>query len=137
MAELTVGDRMTREVVTIGRNETLLAADRLMMQHGIRHLVVLDDDGVVTGVLSRHDVFRGALARALGYGSTAQDKLLDALLVKDAMSSEPITASADLDLADAARKMIDRHVGCLPVVSGSRLEGILTEGDFVRMALAP
>lgn len=125
---------MSKQLVTIGRNDTLLAADRLMQANRIRHLLVLDDDGRLTGVLSRRDLFRGALARALGWGSLAQDRLLDTLLVKDAMSEPVITASVATTLREAARTMIDREIGCLPIFAGSALVGVITEGDFVRMA---
>jgi len=134
-ADTRVSEVMTRAVVTIGRNDTLLDADRRMEEHGIRHLVVLGSDGEVAGVISRRDLFRGALANALGYGSVAQDKLFAALFVKEAMTDTAITATPDLPLREAARRMLDRRIGCLPVLEGPRLVGILTEGDFVRRAM--
>lgn len=130
-----VSEVMTRAVVTIGRNDTLLDADRRMDEHGIRHLVVLGADGEVAGVISRRDLFRGALAKALGYGSIAQDKLFEALFVKEAMSDPAVTATPDMVLREAARLMVDRRIGCLPVLDGDRLVGVLTEGDFVRRAM--
>jgi CBS domain-containing protein len=130
----TVADVMSRPAITIGRNETLLAADARMTEAGIRHLVVLDDDGMVAGVLSRRDLFRGTLASALGYGSHAQERMLESLLVKEAMSTEPVVTSPGTSLADAAKTLIARRIGCLPVLEGTKLVGVLTEGDFVRLA---
>src|SRR5262249_881696 len=99
-----------------------------------RHLPVLGDDGQeVVGVVSQRDLFRGALDRALGYGEHAHRKMLDTLVVKEVMSSEVVTITADTALADAARMMTERKIGCLPVVEGGRLVGILTEGDFVAL----
>ena len=129
----TVGEVMNREVHTLGRNDTLAAADELMKKAGIRHLPVLDEDGLLCGVVSQRDIFRGALLRALGYGSRAEEHLLSTLHVKEAMSEEPVTTTADTPLSKAARLMVKRHVGCLPVLEGERLVGILTEGDFVRL----
>ena len=130
----TVGDVMSREVHTLGRNDTLAAADERMKQVCIRHLPVLDEDGVLCGVISQRDLFRGALLRSLGYGSRAEEHLLQTMLVKEAMSEAPVTTTPGTPLAEAARLMVTRKVGCLPVVDDGSLVGILTEGDFVRLA---
>lgn len=129
-----VGDVMSSDVHTLGRNDRLVIADDLMQQARIRHLPVLDEDGVLCGIVSQRDLFRGALLRALGYGSRAEQTLLQTLVVKEAMVEEPVTTTADTPLADAARLMMKHGIGCLPVVDGEKLVGILTEGDFVRLA---
>ena len=129
----TVADLMSRETRTLGRNDKLNVADDLMKLQRIRHLPVLDEDGLLCGIVSQRDLFRGALLRALGYGSRAEQHLLDTLMVKEAMVENPITATADLPLAEAARLMTRHQIGCLPVVDGERLVGILTESDFVRL----
>ena len=129
-----VKDAMTAEVTTLRRNEQLTLADDLMNLGRIRHLPVLDDDGEeVIGVVTQRDLFRGALAKALGYGARARRKLLDSLLVKEVMTTEPTTTTPDTPLAEAARVLMERKIGCLPVVENHRLVGILTEGDFVAL----
>jgi CBS domain-containing membrane protein len=130
-----VRDVMTADVTTLKRNEKLTLADDVMQLGRVRHLPVLDDDGEeVVGIISQRDLFRGALANALGYGRHAQRKLLDTLSVKDVMSTDVVTTSPETSLAEAARVMMTRKIGCLPVVEGKRLVGILTEGDFVALA---
>jgi CBS domain-containing membrane protein len=127
-----VRDLMSGDVRSIDRNDSLAVADEVMSRERIRHLVVLDDDGIeVVGVLSRRDMFRGALSRALGYGGRAQERLLDQLRVKDVMTNSPITIGPDEPIRAAAERLIADKIGCLPVVEGDRLVGILTEGDFV------
>jgi CBS domain-containing protein len=127
-----VGDLMSREVRTVQRNDQLSIADDLLRMERIRHLPVLDDDGkTVLGVLSQRDLFRGALARTLGYGEHAQEKLLGQLLVKEVMTNDPVTVGPEVALAEAARLMLERKIGCLPVIENGRLVGILTEADFV------
>jgi CBS domain-containing membrane protein len=127
-----VRDLMSREVRTVERNDTLAAADEIMSRERIRHLVVLEDDGTgIVGVLSRRDVFRSALSRALGYGARAQERLMDQLRVKDVMTNSPITIGPDEPIRSAAQRLVAEKIGCLPVVEGERLVGILTEGDFV------
>lgn len=133
---MKVRDLMNAEVATVRRNDQLQIADDLMNLGRIRHTPVLEDEGdEVVGILSQRDLFRGALARALGYGERAQHKVLGMLFVKDVMTCDPITVAPERPLAEAAQLMLDKKIGCLPVVQGGRLVGILTESDFLRLAL--
>ena len=133
MKDLRVRDVMTQDVTTLKRNDKLILASDIMQLGRIRHLPVLEDDGRLAGILSQRDLFRGALARALGYGQHAQRKVLDSLVVKDVMSSDLITAAPDMPLIEAARVLMERKIGCLPVVEDEQLVGILTESDFVAL----
>jgi len=130
---LRVRDAMSRVVRTVGRNDQLAVADKLMKDERIRHLQVLAEDGIVCAVVSQRDLFRGALLRALGYGGRAEESMLRQVVVKEAMSEAVHTTSPDVPVADAARVMIERRIGCLPVVEGEKLVGILTETDVVRL----
>jgi len=127
-----VRDLMSSEVATLHRNDQLSIADDVMRLGRIRHLPVLDEDEQVVGIVSQRDLFRGALARALGYGAHAQQKLLGQLVVKEVMTNDPITISPDAPLAEAARLMLEKKIGALVVIEAGRLAGILTESDFVR-----
>jgi CBS domain-containing protein len=135
LGRIEVGRLMTPVVRTLQRNDQLTIADDVMREQRIRHLPVLDDDGIVCGVVSQRDLFRGALAKALGYGQTAQQKMHSMLLVKEVMSTTVVTVGPHEPLANAARSMLEHKVGCLPVLDGERLVGILTESDFVKLAL--
>ncbi|MBV8773230.1 MAG: CBS domain-containing protein [Deltaproteobacteria bacterium] len=134
MDRLKVRDIMTAQVTTLKRNDKLTLADDVMQLGRIRHLPVLDDEGEqLVGIVSQRDLFRGALAQALGYGQYAHRKLLDTFSVKDVMATEVITTGADTPLVEAARVLMERKIGCLPVIENGRLAGIITEGDFVAL----
>ena len=129
-----VKDVMTTDVTTLKRNEQLSLADDLMNLGRIRHLPVLDDEGKeLIGIVSQRDLFRGALASAIGYGQHGRRKLLNSLLVKDVMVTDLITTTPETPLVEAAQTMMKRKVGCLPVIKNGALAGILTEGDFVAL----
>jgi CBS domain-containing protein len=128
---MLVRDLMSTEVVTLDRDETLDIADRIMSLGRIRHMPVLDGDGRLCGVVSQRDLFRGALATALGLPPATQARLLGAILVREVMAADPVTTAPDTPLTQAAEVMLHRKIGCLPVVDGDRLVGILTEADFV------
>ena len=133
--DLSVRDVMSQNPKTLGRNDQLSLADDVMRAERIRHLPVLDEDGKLCGIVSQRDMFRGALAQALGYGTAGQGKVLAMLRVKEVMTTEVITIPPDAALAEAARTMLERKIGCLPVLDGGRrLVGILTESDFVALA---
>ena len=125
---------MTRDVVTLDRNDKLLVADDLMRLGRIRHLPVVDEEGRLAGIVSQRDLFHSGLIKALGYGTHAQRQALDMVVVKEAMRSEVVTTTPDTPLREAARLMLERKIGCLVVLDDSRLAGILTESDFVRLA---
>jgi CBS domain-containing membrane protein len=127
---LKVNDIMTREVKTLGRNDTLDIARDVMALGRIRHLPVLDD-GKVVGVVSQRDLFSAGLVAALGYGSRTQTTLLKTLSVKEVMSEPPITVSAEVRVTKAA--MMEKKIGCLPVVEGETLVGLVTETDLLRL----
>jgi len=133
---MKVREWMTPEVATVRRNDKLAIADDVMRLGRIRHTPVLDDhsDDLV-GIVSQRDLFRGALAGALGYGQHAQQKMMSMLVIKDIMATDPVTTTPDTPLAEAARVMLERKIGCLPVVEDGRLVGILTESDFLRFAV--
>jgi len=130
---LRVKDVMSREVRTVQRNDQLGVADKLMKDERIRHLPVIDESGDVCAVVSQRDLFRGALLRSLGYGSRAEETLLRQVVVKEAMSADLFTTTSDTPVAEAARVMVERRIGCLPVLDGGKLVGIVTETDFVRL----
>ena len=130
--KLRVGDVMTREVRSLGPNDQLTLADELMKQGRFRHVVVVDE-GRVVGVLSQRDIFHGALAWSLGQGRKAHEQLLATTPVKEVMASHVVTVDPNAPLVEAAALLREHKIGCLPVVAGEELVGILTEGDFLAL----
>lgn len=122
---------MTTEVATLGRNDTLDLADDIMSLGRVRHLPILDD-GKLVGVISQRDLFRSALAAALGYGTRAQKAMLKTLLVKDVMSDHLLTIGPDATVKEAAQLMVEKKIGCLPVLKDDVLVGLVTETDLLR-----
>lgn len=124
---------MQADVVTFGRNDRLSDVNELMKDRNVRHVVVLDEDDRVCGVVSQRELYRGALMRALGYGSHLTDKMLNEYVVKEAMSSELHVTSKDTRASEAAGLMLKKKIGCLPVLDDKKLIGIVTESDFLKL----
>ncbi len=119
---LTVDDLMVTAVVTIRADETVRAAHADMQMGAFRHLPVLDERGRLVGILSDRDVLR-ALSRP------------KETTIAEVMSRDPVTVTPDSAAHLAARIMLDRKFGALPVVGeDGRLIGLITETDFLEVA---
>jgi CBS domain-containing protein len=120
---ITVGDFMTRELMTVSESDDLAFAEGVLRVGGIRHLPVLRE-GRLVGLVTHRDLLR-----------TAGSHERRASAVSEIMVRELETAHPWTSLVVAARTMLARKFGCLPVVEADgRLVGIVTEADFVRFA---
>lgn len=128
---LTVADLMTPNPLAVRPDDDLVKAYDLLHDNAIRHLPVVDEDGDVVGVLSQRDLLRGALGGLEELPLTRQREYLELRTVGSLMVGEPEVCSPDDALRDAGQTMLDNKYGCMLVVEGERLVGILTEADFV------
>jgi CBS domain-containing protein len=127
---MKVNDIMVKEVATLDVNDELSLANDIMRLGRIRHLPVVDGLRLV-GIISERDLFRSSLAQALGYGTKATRDLMKTLHIKDIMVARVITVSPETALKDAVQLMVDKKIGCLPVVDEDRLVGLVTETDIL------
>ena len=127
---MKVRDVMVKEVATLDVNDELSLANDIMRLGRIRHLPVVDGTRLV-GIISERDLFRTSLAQALGYGSKDTRELMKTLHIKDVMVREVLTIGPEMELCEAVRLMVERKIGCLPVVENERLVGLITETDIM------
>lgn len=132
MLPCLVRDLMSQGVTTLHLNERLDLAHQIMNLTRIRHMPVLNDEGRLVGVITQRDLFHSALVKAMGVDTAEKLQILSGLAVEDVMVRELVSTQADTPLIEAARLMRERGVGCLPVLEGDTLVGILTEADFVK-----
>lgn len=138
MNDLRVRDFMTPNVVTVRADDTVAKAYDLMLDNRFRHLIVVDGEGDLVGLLTHRDLLRHALIERTGLPLSLQIGVMKRVCVEEVMTSEVETAEPGQWLQEAAALMFDNKYGCLPVVEGSRVVGIITESDFVRFfALTP
>ena len=129
-----VSELMSRNVVTIRGEDSCLEAVSRMHGARVRHLPVVSAEGGLIGIVTdrdlRHHLF--ALRVLKNVGMIAVDIILKAVPVKDVMSSPVMSVPAKADFVEAAHIMLEDKVGCLPVVEGGKVVGILTETDVLR-----
>lgn len=126
-----VADWMTRQVVTVGPDESVSRAMHLMKERGIKHLPVVKD-GRLVGVISDRDIKAYCPSRATSLDVYEINYLLAKAKVNEAMSSRLTTTTPDTPVEEAALTMLEGDVGCLPVLEGDLLIGIISDRDIFR-----
>ncbi len=134
MVQKMVRDIMAKNLVVLSRNEYLDLAKDIMTLGRIRHFPVVDG-GELIGVVSQRDLYRASLGSVMQFGEKTQNEFLRTIVVKEVMSEPPVTISPDAPIKDAAHLMIDRKIGCLPVMEAGKLVGLITETDLLRELL--
>ena len=113
---------MTRSPHTIGRDQTLASAHRLMRQHGLRHLPVLEG-GALVGVVSQRDLY---------FIESLTDIDLELVPVSEAMTMEVEVVDPQTPLRDVVQTMAEKKIGSTIVVQGKKIVGIFTVTDALR-----
>ncbi|MFO1463273.1 MAG: CBS domain-containing protein [bacterium] len=132
MPNLLVRDLMTEKLFTVRPEHDLAHLNDMMAEMHVRHMPVVDEDGALVGLVSQRDLLRTAMDPAGMLPVSEQRELLRNTRVREIMTVEVETATPDTDIAEAGNLMLENKLGCLPVVEGDQLVGILTESDFVK-----
>jgi acetoin utilization protein AcuB len=118
----TVRQYMTPSPCTVPRDQAVTVAHRLMREHGIRHLPVMDGEAVV-GVLSERDIL---LVESLP-GVNPTD-----MRVEEAMAPDPYEVTPDAPLAEVVATLLQRRIGSAIIVDDGRVAGVFTTVDALR-----
>lgn len=127
-----VRDLMTPDPYTLAPRDTLAALYDLMDTRRVRHVPIVDSDGELVGLLTHTDLAMTALGSLSDLPLSQERDLLQRRRIREVMVTEVETIDPDAPLVEAAQTLFENKIGCLPVVEGNRLVGILTESDFVR-----
>ena len=122
---------MTREMVTVTEQTKLARLSELMREHKLRHLPVVDDTDRLVGIVSHRDVQHAEPSSITTLDVGEVNYLLSKVTAAQVMHHDVITATPDMLVEQAGCLMRDRRVGCLPVVDGDKLVGIITGVDLV------
>ena len=143
----TARDIMTADPITIHPDAAIADAVKILLKRGFNGLPVVDDDGLLVGVICQSDLVAqqqrlqvpSVFTLLDGFiplpgWSKAEDafKKMNAIIVKDAMTPNPVTASPEMHLEDIASLMVNAKFYSLPVVEDGRLLGIIGKEDILR-----
>ncbi len=128
---MLVRDLMTPEVLTLDASDNLDLADDLMRLGRIRHMPIVSQRRLV-GILSQRDLFRAAISSVLQFRTSTEREWLAKISVREAMTTRVFTVAPTTPVRDAVEMMVEKRIGCLPVVRDGALVGLLSESDCLR-----
>ena len=132
---MKVGEIMQKDVVSATPNMSLAQVQRLMHDKRIRHIPVVSGNRLV-GIVTDRDIREASPSPATTLTRGEINYQMDTTSIEICMSRVVMTVHADDDLAQAARVLLEHKYGCVPVVAGTQLVGIITEIDCLQAFLA-
>jgi CBS domain-containing membrane protein len=125
---------MSRDLVTLAEDDTLADARACMQRGRIRHLPVVRGDKLV-GLVTHRDLLAASFSMFAQVSARDERRLFEQIPVAEVMH-DAVTAPPTMQVRDAARIMLDRQFGCLPVAdSEGTLLGIVTDADFLKLTV--
>jgi CBS domain-containing membrane protein len=131
--ELRVADLMTTAVHTLSPSQSLPLAEAFMGLARVRHVPVVSDSGELVGLVTHRDLLSAKISALVPLSPDERTTLELRVPVSRVMRTEVWTIGKSALAVSAARIMRDHHFGCLPVVDGRRLVGIITEADLLAL----
>ena len=128
-------DMMTTDVITLSPQDTVLKARQIMTTKGIRHIPIIKENGKLAGLFSQRDLLAVMDSTELDISKSERDANEERILLGDVMTKRVSTASPNVALKDAAVFLQNNRYGCLPVVENGEVKGIITDTDFIGVAI--
>ena len=131
---LSVAEIMTAEPHTLSPDDSLAQARQMMSEHHIRHIPVVSGNGLLVGVVSQRDVLAAADSSVLA-DKAAHQQEEHYVALSSVMTSPVQTVDENASLRGTAMHLMKNRLGCLPVTRDEKLIGIITDSDFVAIAI--
>ncbi|MCX7823645.1 MAG: CBS and ACT domain-containing protein [Syntrophobacterales bacterium] len=131
-----VGWHMVTDLVTISPDTPIIKAREIMNKHRISHLPVTDGERHLLGLVTDRDLREAWASPATTLSVYELTYILQKITVESIMKKKVITVTEDTTIERAAFIMHQEKIGCLPVVSGGKLVGMLTTADLMSVLLA-
>ncbi len=128
---MLIKDWMSTPVITVGPDESMMKASKLMKDKTIRRLPVVDDKGKLIGIVTDRDIKEASPSKATTLDIHELYYLLSEIKVKDIMTKNPVRLKSEDSVEKAAVLLSDRTLGGLPIVDDDDgVVGIITEKDM-------
>ena len=130
---MLVANWMSSRLVSIDTQQSLPQANKLMLQHGIRRLPVVDKKGRLVGILTDRDIKQAWASDATTLEVHELAYLLSRIMVKEVMTPDPVTITPQDTIEEAAEIMLEKKISGLPVVDGDgKVIAMITQSDIFR-----
>jgi acetoin utilization protein AcuB len=130
LSALLVSDYMTPNPIVVEPEDPLMRAIEIIRLRGVRRLPVTVG-GMLVGLVTEGDLKR-AEPSTLTDSEADFNRVMEETPLSRIMIQNPLTTTADASLLDAADTLLNTKYGALPVVTGGRVVGILTDNDLIR-----
>ncbi len=125
---------MTKDVVTTTPETSMMKASKVMKEKGISRLPVVDEKGVLVGIVSDRDVKDASPSKATTLDMHELYYLLSEIKIRDIMTKKVVTIKTGETVDTAAAIMLEHKIGGMPVVdAGSKVVGIVTDSDIFKV----
>ncbi len=131
----TLADIMTEEVLTLAPEQSLSDAKHLMTDKRIRHVPIVNDDNELIGLISQRDVLAAEESSILSIEPQQRLEREQRILIKDFYKTDVASIKKTATLHQAALYIQKHKIGCLPIVDEGKLVGVITDSDFVNVAV--
>lgn len=132
---ITVDEFMTADPYTLRESDSLENARTIMTEKHIRHIPVTDGNNHVLGLVTQRDVLAATDPAFMLKSSAQTDAGVSGVKLVDIMIRDVSVINQHDSLRQAALYLQAHKYGCLPVVSNGRLVGIITDSDFIDIAI--
>jgi len=129
---MLVKDRMTSHPLTVMPDTSFTDAFQIIREKGIRHLPVVDKKGNLIGIVTQKDLLQASPSSATTLTVFEMNYLLVNLPIREVMTSPAISVPEDMPIEEAARIMVEKDIGCLPVLRNDELVGVITDADIFK-----
>ncbi|HEY7116889.1 MAG TPA: CBS domain-containing protein [Tepidisphaeraceae bacterium] len=128
---MKVQEIMRQGLVTVSPDAAMREAAALMRRRQVRHLLVIDEQGALIGILTDRDLEHSSFLPFLAPYVVGGERKLRKPRVRDVMTLDVVTVEQDVDLVRAALLMFERRIGSLPITDRGKLVGIVTGRDVL------
>ncbi len=126
---MNVSTYMTRNPITVTKYTNIYDAKKIMEDHNIRRLPVLDGNRLA-GIVSKTDILEASPPDLTKHSIHELNYILSRMIVSEVMTKHPLTVSPDTPIEIAAKLMRKYKIASLPVLEEGELVGIITESDL-------
>lgn len=132
---ITIEEFMTADPYTLSENHSLYDARKVMTERHIRHIPITDDNNRLLGLVSQRDILAATDSSSSQQIRSAPDADDQDIMLSDIMIKNVNVIHKTDSLREAALFIQSHKYGCLPVVADDKVVGIITDSDFIAIAI--
>lgn len=132
---MLVKNLMSTPVFSLKENDSLHSARSLMSLQRIRHIPIITVDNQFVGLLTHRDILSVTTSKLAELDSKTQKEIDSGIPIREIMQTNIVTVEENTTVKKAAQLLLNHKYGCLPVLANDKLCGIITEADFLRLAI--